>query len=284
MALHTIAAHVRQLSRPLSVLRAATTMSTNHVLLLGGSGKVARLLTPMLLHQSWDVTSIIYNPDQIADLKQLGVNQNGKLNVLVRSLEDIKNETDAKRLIDEIKPSYVVWSAGAGGKGAPERTEAIDRDAAIHCIRASIASPYITKFVMISFNGCRYEKPPWIDETHWQEYLKVTRNHYQRYYEAKLPADEVLYVEGKKRKDFAGICLRPGRLSMEPVGKVSLGKFPRVEGYTSRASLAYTAALLLDSHNKNCWLDILDGDEDPEAAVKRCIEEEVDCAEGEYFY
>ncbi|XDG05403.1 hypothetical protein ABKA04_005018 [Annulohypoxylon sp. FPYF3050] len=265
-------------------------MAAHHVLLLGGNGKVSRLLTPMLLQRSWDVTSIIYNPDQIADLQQLGekpasANNYGRLNVLVRSLEDVKSEAQAKTLIDEVKPDYVVWSAGAGGKGAPERTEAIDRDAAIHFIRASIATPSITKFVMISFIGCRYKKAPWIDEAHWQQYLKSTRNHYQRYYEAKLPADKVLYVEGKKRKDFAGLCLRPGRLTMEPVGNVSLGKFPRAEGTTSRPSVAYLTALLLDAPGvKNCWLDLLDGDEDPEGAVKRCVEEEVDCAEGEDFY
>lgn len=101
-------------------------MAAHHVLLLGGNGKVSRLLTPMLLQRSWDVTSIIYNPDQISGLQQLGkkpasADNYGELNVLVRSLEDVKSEAQAKSLIDEVKPDYVVWSAGAGGKGAPER-------------------------------------------------------------------------------------------------------------------------------------------------------------------
>lgn len=98
-----------------------------HVLLLGGSGKIAQLLTPMLLERSWTVTSVIRNPDQVANLEKLGENQSGKLNVLVRSLDDIKSEDQAKSLLDEVKPSYVVWSAGAGGKGGPERVSATTR-------------------------------------------------------------------------------------------------------------------------------------------------------------
>lgn len=96
-------------------------MTTHHVLLLGGFGKVAQLLTPLLLQRSWNVTSIIRNPDQVPHLEQLRGNHSGKLNVLVRSIEDVKNEVQAKTLIDEVKPDYVVWSAGAAGKGAPER-------------------------------------------------------------------------------------------------------------------------------------------------------------------
>ena len=53
----------------------------------------------------------------------------------------------------------------------------------------------------------------------------------------------------------------------------------------SRASVAELAALLLDRPGAaNCWLDMLDGDEDPAAAVDRCLREGVDAAEGEPFY
>lgn len=96
-------------------------MSSHHVLLLGGHGKIAQHLTPLLLQRSWTVTSIIRNPDQVPAVKRLGENQKGKLDVLVRSLEDVKSEGQAKSLLDEVKPDYVVWSAGAGGKGGPER-------------------------------------------------------------------------------------------------------------------------------------------------------------------
>lgn len=96
-------------------------MTSHHVLLLGGNGKVARYLTPLLLRRSWRVTSIIRSHDQVQDLKRLGEGQPGKLEVLVRSLEDVKSDSHARSLIDEVRPDYIVWSAGAGGKGGPER-------------------------------------------------------------------------------------------------------------------------------------------------------------------
>ncbi|KAI0160652.1 NAD dependent epimerase/dehydratase [Xylariaceae sp. FL1272] len=261
-------------------------MAAHHVLLLGGSGKVAQLLTPMLLQRSWNVTSIIRNPDQVADLQKLGESQSGKLNVLVRSLEDVKSDEQAKGLIDEVKPDYVVFSAGAGGKGAPERTNAIDRDAACHFIRASVATPSITKFVMISFITSRLQCAPWWTEEMWEEERNTRLKKLERYYLAKVAADQVLYEESKKRpNDFAAICLRPGMLTLEPGGKVALGKLPTTTGPSSRASVANLAALLLENPKvKSCWLDMLDGDEDPEAAVNRCIDEGVDCIEGEPYY
>lgn len=101
--------------------------SSHHVLLIGGSGKIAKLLTPLLLQRSWTVTSIIRNPDQVADLQKLGGSSSsssassGKLNVLVRSVEDVKSVGDATSILDEVGADYVVWSAGAGGKGPAER-------------------------------------------------------------------------------------------------------------------------------------------------------------------
>lgn len=88
---------------------------------MGGHGKIAQYLTSLLLQRSWTVTSIIRNPDQVPAIKRLGENRGGKLNVLVRSLEEVKAQAQAKSIIDEVKPDYVVWSAGAGGKGGPER-------------------------------------------------------------------------------------------------------------------------------------------------------------------
>ncbi|KAI1334539.1 NAD(P)-binding protein [Xylariaceae sp. FL0016] len=222
-------------------------MPTAHnVLLLGGSGKVAQLLTPMLLGRSWNVTSVIRNPDQVADLQKLAVNQSGKLNVLVRSLEDVQSDEQAKSIIDEVKPDSVVWSAGAGGKGGPERTFAVDRDAACHFIRASVATPSVTKFVMISFISSRLRKPSWWDDATWQGELDGTLKTLDKYYQAKVAADQVLYEEGKKRADFAGINLRPGGLTTEPVGKVELGRTEKARGTSSRASVAHLTALLLE--------------------------------------
>lgn len=85
---------------------------TPRILLIGGHGKVSLLLTPMLLARSWHVTSLIRDPSQSEDITSRAKGQPGKLDLLVRSLEDVKSDSDAQKILDEVKPDYVVWSAG----------------------------------------------------------------------------------------------------------------------------------------------------------------------------
>lgn len=94
---------------------------SKHVLVLGGHGKISQILTPILLRKSWTVTSVIRAEEQIPAIQKLGESLQGRLNVLVRSIEDVKSESQAKSILDEVKPDYVVWSAGAGGRGGAER-------------------------------------------------------------------------------------------------------------------------------------------------------------------
>ena len=82
------------------------------VLLLGGHGKVSMFLTPRLLAKSWEVTSIVRNADHIDEIKAAAQGQPGKLEVLTRSLDEVKTEAHARSIIDETKPDYVVFSAG----------------------------------------------------------------------------------------------------------------------------------------------------------------------------
>lgn len=82
------------------------------VLLLGGHGKVAMHLTPLLLNRAWNVTSVIRNPDHENEILALGNGRKGKLNVLVSSLDDVKTVADAQKILDTVTPDYVVWSAG----------------------------------------------------------------------------------------------------------------------------------------------------------------------------
>jgi dTDP-4-dehydrorhamnose reductase len=82
------------------------------ILLLGGHGKVALLLTPKLVSRSWNLTSVIRNPDQKAAILEAGKNGPGKVDVLIASLEDVKSDADAKNILDQVKPDWVIWSAG----------------------------------------------------------------------------------------------------------------------------------------------------------------------------
>lgn len=87
-------------------------MATTRVLLLGGHGKVALHLTPLLLAKKWNVTSVIRNPDHEPEILKLGSGQPGQLNVLIDSLDDVKSDSDAKRVLDQVNPDIVVFSAG----------------------------------------------------------------------------------------------------------------------------------------------------------------------------
>lgn len=87
-------------------------MASHHVLLLGGHGKIAQLLTPLLLKRSWTVTSVIRTSEQTPSIEQLGAGLPGKLNVLVRSLADITSQEKAESVLKEVKPDYIAWSAG----------------------------------------------------------------------------------------------------------------------------------------------------------------------------
>lgn len=82
------------------------------VLLLGGHGKIALHLTPLLLNRAWNVTSVVRNPDHESEILALGKGRRGNVNVLVSSLEDVKTASDAQKILDSVTPDYVVWSAG----------------------------------------------------------------------------------------------------------------------------------------------------------------------------
>lgn len=162
------------------------------------------------------------------------------------------------------------------------QTFKIDRDAAIHFIKAAAAVPTITRFLMISYIGARRRGASWWPEGEWDKFQKdVNLGYFPHYYTSKLEADEALYEASKKSSTLVGISLRPGNLTLEPAGKVTLGQ-TGLKGPASRESVAKTAAALLQAEGlKNTWLDLLDGDEDIDQAVQRVVKEGVNVAKGE---
>ncbi|KAI9810733.1 MAG: hypothetical protein M1827_006071 [Pycnora praestabilis] len=256
------------------------------VLLIGGHGKVSLLLTPRLLSRSWNVTSIIRDASQTEEILARGKGQPGKIDVLVRSLDDIKSDQDAQKVLDEVKPDYVVWSAGAGGKGGSQRTYGIDRDAAKHFIKTSLSSPSITKFLLVSYLGSRRNRAPWWGAEEWKDTEKVNKGALAHYYVAKLEADEYLTALAEQRKrdgdeGFQAILLRPGGLSDEDeTGKISIGK-TKARGTVTRGDVADVAARLLARDDARGWFDLLGGEEDAKEGVERVVKERFDCIEGE---
>ncbi|KAE8148033.1 NAD(P)-binding protein [Aspergillus avenaceus] len=254
------------------------------VLLLGGHGKVALHLTPLLLNRGWNVTSVIRNAEHESEILERGKGAKGSLKVLLSSLDDVKSEGDARKILDAVEPDYVVWSAGAGGKGGPERTYAIDERAAKHFISASFASPRVTKFLLVSWIGSRRVKPSWMSEEGWESLQNVFYNVLPAYAKAKLEADEYLTALAERRKSqgpFQAICLRPGVLTDGPAtGRVSLGK-TEGRGEVTREDVAIVADRLLAREDTRGWYDLLNGEEAVDEAVDRVVREKVDVVEGE---
>ncbi len=252
------------------------------VLLLGGHGKVSQLLTPLILSRSWQLTSVIRDHAQAPAITSLGENQPGKLDVLVSSIEDIKTQAQAQSIIDSTCPTYVVWSAGAGGKGGPERTLAIDRDACIAFIHAAATSG-VSKFLLVSYVGSRRSKAPWWSDAEWSATQEANNGVLKNYFPAKVAADECLIsLASQRQSGFAGISLRPGSLTEEEgKGTVALGK-TGARGTVRRGDVARVAMALLENESVGtCWLDLLEGKEEVESAVERCVGKHVDCADGE---
>ncbi|KAG5760769.1 hypothetical protein H9Q72_011115 [Fusarium xylarioides] len=234
-----------------------------HILILGGHGKIAQILTRQLLNKSCDVTSVIRTQEQVPQIESLDSGQQ-RLNVLVRSLEDVEGVSQAKKILEEVKPDAIVWSAGAGGKGGPDR------------ITNTLS------FILISYLACRRRSPSWWDSDAWTYALEMQSGDLSNYCKAKLAADEALVRSSSHRSDFSGISLRPGLLTDEPAGKVELGKTKTSRGNVSRASVADTIVSLLENENvKSSWLDLLDGDYNVNASVERIAGEGIDAAEGE---
>jgi hypothetical protein len=259
-----------------------------NILLIGGHGKVSQFLTPLLLSRSWNVTSMIRSADQTQTIEKLGQNQPGKLSVLVSSVSDVKSEADANKILEQVKPTWVIWSAGAGGKGGASNTMAVDRDAAIAFTKASVNAPGVKKFLTVSYLSSRRGRPSWWSDEDWEAAQKVNNEVLPTYYKAKIAADEVLAVLSTKRvkeeesnsvpadSRFAGISLRPGTLTDEKAGGVRVGKLGTREK-TSRATTAHAILAALETGVRG-WVDVVDGDEDATTAMQKLVKEGIDTA------
>ncbi|KAI9802123.1 MAG: hypothetical protein M1833_002044 [Piccolia ochrophora] len=255
------------------------------VLLLGGHGKIALLLTPRLLARSWNVTSVVRDAAHTEAIERLAAGQPGEINVLVRSLDDVDSPQVAQSVLDETKPDYVVFAAGAGGKGGASRTYAVDRDAATHFIRAAVATPSVTKFLLVSYLGSRRARAAWWSDDDWASVQRTNTQVLPDYYQAKIVADECLTALAGRRvkegdKGFQAVVLRPGTLTDdEGTGKVKLGKTGSAK--VTRADVAEVIERILVRDDVKGWVDLVQGSSDIGEELERIVREGEDSVEGE---
>ncbi|MGO3787283.1 MAG: NAD(P)H-binding protein [Corynebacterium variabile] len=161
-------------------------------LIIGGHGKVALLAAPKLIDHGFAVTSLIRKPEQAEDIEALGATP------LVLDLAQLTpDEWDALL----VRFDVVIWSAGAGG-GAPGRTYAVDRDAALAVIdslerlRDAGKAP---RYLNVSYVGATKHSVPEDDS-------------FFAYADSKKTVDDRL--NGTEGLDYA--ILGPAALTLEP--------------------------------------------------------------------
>lgn len=188
------------------------------VTIIGGHGKVALRAARILSGAGAEVFSVIRNPDQEAAIREAGATP------VVADVENL----DVDGLREVVRGSgSVVFSAGAGG-GNPERTYAVDRDAAIRTIDASGAEG-VERFVMVSYDGAR------------PDHGVPEDNSFFPYAEAKAAADSHL-----RESDLQWTILGPGALTDEPGGdSIGVGAGKREDRATSRDVVAAVIAEVL---------------------------------------
>lgn len=114
----------------------------SRIAIIGGHGKIALQAAKLLTGDGHQVSSVIRNPDQSDDITATGATPI-VLDIEKASTEDIVEALDGH--------DAIVFSAGAGG-GNPDRTYAVDRDAAMRSIDAASAAS-IRRFVLVSYFG-----------------------------------------------------------------------------------------------------------------------------------
>ncbi len=188
------------------------------ITIFGGHGKIALLLAPLLVDAGHEVSSVVRNPDHVPDVEATGAT------AVVSSLEDADTGALTELLTGQ---EAVVWSAGAGGS-SPERTDAVDRDAAIRSMDAAAAAG-VQRYVMVSFSGAS------------AEHLVAEDDPFRRYQDAKIAADEHL-----RSTELDWTVLGPGALTTDPSdGLVNPAAGSRDGDESPRELVARVAAAVL---------------------------------------
>lgn len=254
-----------------------TTATMSTTLIFGGSGKVALHLTRLLTTSS--ASNKVYNITRNAAHAD-GIKSAGGIPVEA-SIEDADVDT-MTALLKKHAPDTVVFSAGAGGKGGAERTEAVDRDGAIRTMDAT-AKAGIKRYVIVSAIDVRDKdkEPEWYKDEDRERSAKM-RNAIGRYVEAKFQADKSLVTENGRRKlDYT--IVRPGGLSEDKgTGKIAAGKVSLVPSIPREDVARVIFAAINNPKTIGLAFDVVGGDTPVEEAIEEVASKKIDTFEGHY--
>jgi uncharacterized protein YbjT (DUF2867 family) len=213
-----------------------------NVVIAGGHGKIALLLTRQLRDRGDKVRSLIRNPAHAADIQAAGGEP------VVCDLELMEAEALAAEVTGA---DAVVFAAGAGPGSGPERKWTVDHGGAVKLIAAAKASG-VDRYVIVSSRGADPDAPG--DDT------------FAVYLRAKGQADADLRASG-----LAYTIVRPGRLTDDPAtGTVRVGDDVG-DGAISREDVAAVLAVTLhDPELAGATFGLIGGDTPIEQALAAC--------------
>ncbi len=208
------------------------------VIVIGAHGKVSLLAAPRLVQAGHTVSGVIRKPEQADDIREAGAEP------VVADVESASTQEIADVLRGH---DVVVWSAGAGG-GSPERTYALDRDAAKRTIDAA-AQAGVQRFVMVSYFGAGPDHGVDPDTD------------FYAYAQSKTEADAHLAAS-----DLGWTILRPSGLT-EEAGTGGIETGPDVTGgQVARATVADVITAVVDAPDASAGLTLEFNDGDQQVA------------------
>ncbi|AWB87312.1 SDR family oxidoreductase [Mycetocola zhujimingii] len=180
----------------------------SRIVIIGGHGKISRILTSQLVENGDEVVSVFRNADHSSEISALGAEP------VVCDIETAS--------VDDLVPiltgaDAVVFAAGAGPNSGAERKHTVDYEGSVKSMKAAERAG-VKRFVQVSAMGIDGEVDTSDDV--WAAYVAAKRN-----------ADIEL-----KKTSLDWTILRPGALTDdEPTGLVTLateterGSIPRAD-------------------------------------------------------
>ncbi|MET4637635.1 SDR family oxidoreductase [Mycetocola sp. 2940] len=217
----------------------------SRIVLIGGHGKISRLLTSLLVSNGDEVVSVFRNPAHSSDIEALGAEA---------FVCDVEPASVADLVPAMAGADAVVFAAGAGPGSGAARKYTVDYEASLKSAEAAQQAG-VSRFVQVSAIGVDEGPDPRADEV-WAAYI-----------EAKRDADAAL-----RRSGLDWTILRPGALTDdEPTGMVELAE------HTERASIpradvaAVIAAVLTFPETAGHSWDLISGETPIPAAVAAAV-------------
>ncbi|KAA1397197.1 SDR family oxidoreductase [Aeromicrobium ginsengisoli] len=189
------------------------------IAIVGGHGKIARLLIPLLVDAGHQPVALVRNPDYSAELEGLGAE------VGILDIEQDSAQAFAEAFTGA---DAVVFAAGGGPDGNIERKRTVDLGGSIKSIEGALAAG-VSRFVQVSAIGVDQPLDAGAGDV-WTAYV-----------EAKRDADIAL-----RDSDLDWTIIRPGGLTDDPpTGLVELAETVE-RGQVPRADVAAVIVAALD--------------------------------------